>query len=161
MSLYEIDALLQDSIKVIKKSQLEAARKRQLIWNLERLPERHEMDAGGFTKTETGTDVVVVTPAPLGLAVVEEAHQQKKANLIYDWSAFFLNYGLEYFEEDTRDLAAFKRKYMEPIKAIYKQHNFDDYEPTHASLTIYEDISEEMLDWFSPEQVALIEWFLE
>lgn len=159
MSLHEVDDLLKRSFKLIRKSKLPADHKRALIWNLERLPNRYDMDAGGYDITETGDNVTPVIAHALGKAVVEEAHHNKDKNLIYDWSSFLLNY-FDYFKEDA-SFAILKKEYMGPIRAIYQQYNFEGHKASHRSLEVYEEIDEDMEEWFSKQQVELMQWFVE
>ncbi|MGH1335030.1 MAG: hypothetical protein ACRBFS_02805 [Aureispira sp.] len=158
MSLYEVDELLTRSITFFKKSALKAEKKRPLIWNLERLPKRYDMDAGNFPLSEIGDDVAPIFAAVLGKIVIEEAHQQKDQYLVYHWTAFLLNY-FDYFKEDM-PLAQLKEEHLSVVKDIYHQYDFEDYEPAHRSLEVYEVLEEEMEAWFSPLQLEILDWFL-
>ncbi len=156
MGLWEIDMLLTNSIKLIQQSNLSEETKNNIIWNLENIPEWYEFDAGNFQKTifNHASSLTKVNPYQVGLIVVTEANKQKAYNLIYDWAAFLLNYWEEYFIE-TDTIESLKTNYLAPIKSIYKQVDFTDYEPVHASLTMYKNGNE----WFSEEHNNLIKWF--
>ncbi len=156
MSMWEIDTLLTSSIELIKKSDLDKESKKQLIWNLENIPEVYEFDAGGFSKTELDDDFNYskTNPYELGLQVVVEAKKSNQNNLIYDSSAFLLNHWSEYFSE-TDKLENIKSKHLGEMKTIFFQFDFSNYEPLHATLTIYKDGNE----WFSEEQNDLIKWY--
>lgn len=157
MSLHEVDTLLSRSIIFLKNSTLEATKKRQLIWNIERLPNHYDMDAGGFPLSETGEDVAPIFAAALGKIIVEEAHQQKDQFLVYHWTAFLLNY-FDYFKEDM-PVETLLEEHLIVVKNIYHQYDFEDYEPLHRSLEVYEVLEEEMEDWFSPLQLEILDWF--
>ena len=158
MSLHEVNTLLSRSITFLKNSTLEAAKKRQLIWNIERLPNRYDMDAGGFPHSETGTDVAPIFAAILGKMIIEEAHQQKDQFLVYHWTAFLLNY-FDYFKEDM-PVEILLEEHLAVVKKIYHQYDFEDYDPIHRSLEVYEVLEEEMEAWFSPLQLEILDWFL-
>ena len=156
MSMWEIDTLLTNSIELIKKSGLDNASKKQIIWNLEHIPDVYEFDAGNFSKTELDHDFNYneINPFELGVQVVIEAQKNNTDSLIYDWSAFLLNNWTEYFSK-TGKLEDIKSKYLEEMKAVFSKLNFKDYEPLHATLTIYENGNK----WFSEEQNNLIKWY--
>ena len=156
MGMWEIDALLTNSIDFIRESELHHENKRHIVWNLENIPEEYEFDAGSFEKTEltSNFEYKKMNPYQLGKLVMEQAKNSSKNNLIYDWSAFLLNYWNEYFSEIDK-LENLKSKYLEEMKIIFEQFNFSDYEPIHASLTIYKNGNE----WFNEEQNNLIKWY--
>lgn len=156
MSMWEIDNLLTKSITLIQTSNISVVDKKHSIWNLEQLPEVYKFDAGGFTKQETDTSFQYKKKHPfeLGVIIVDLAVKENNKGLIYDWSAFLLNYYHEYFLE-TDTLEALKTNYLQKIKLAYASQNFDTYKPTHASLTMYSKGNE----WFSEAQNALIQWF--
>lgn len=158
MSLHEVDDLLVSSRELIQKSHLETAQKRLIIWNLENLPSHYDMDAGGFEMTETKEKFPILAAPALGKLVVEQAHQQKDEFLVYHWAAFLLNY-MGYFQEDF-PIQELKQNYLLPIREIFHQYDWEDYEPMHRTLEIYVDMDEEMKEWFSEEQLELMEWFV-
>lgn len=151
MSMWEIDELLKGSISLVKSSSLSGNEKKHITWSLENLPEKYEMDAGGFSKTENEESSLYeeIPPFKLGGIISKIAIEQNKTDYIYDWSAFLLNYSSEYFKENL------KEGQLLQIKELYHKYNFIDYEPKHATLTIYQNGNE----YFSDEQNELIKWF--
>ena len=150
MSMWEIDELLSGSISLIKDSNLTNNKKRNIIWNLENLPEKHEMDAGGFSKTENdkNSSYDEILPFELGEIISTIAIEQNKTDYIYDWSAFLLNYSNEYFKVNQKQLIQ--------IKELYNKYDFSLYEPKHATLTIHKN----GYKYFSDEKNERIKWFL-
>ena len=157
MSVHEIDHLLKNSIKFVKESAFDESLKRQMIWSLENIPEKYAFDAGNFLKTEVDSsfDYLEINPYDLGVKILVEANNgSRDINLIYDWSAFLLNFGNEYFSE-IGTIETLKETYLEKMSSIFKQHDFIDYKPLHRTLTVYQDGN----DWFSKEQNDLIKWY--
>jgi len=156
MGMWEIDKLLTSSIVLVRKSVLDADHKKHIVWNLERLPEVYGFDAGGFEKSEESStfEYQNMHPYELGVLMLKEAKASHVHHLIYDWSAFLLNYWNEYFSE-IEELDRLKSHYLEEMKTIFGQLNFSDYRPTHASLTLYANGNK----WFSEEQNGLIRWY--
>lgn len=156
MSMWEINELLKNSIAVINNANLDINLKKNLIWNLENLPEKYQFDAGGFAKTENDSDFCyeAMNPYKFGLLVCIEAEKQSKTHFIYDWSTFLLNYWNEYFSESTK-LDDLKKNYLSLLKVRFHNYNFENYKPIHASLTLYKNGNE----WFTEEQNQLIKWF--
>ena len=150
MSMWEIDELLKESITLVQASELTDQKKRNIIWNLESLPEKYEMDAGGFQKTETGDSSLYTELLPYELGELLFTIETDQKNYIYDWSAFLLNFSTEYFKNNL------KEGKLSKIKEIYHKNDFIDYEPKHVTLTIYENGNK----YFSEEQNELIKWFL-
>ena len=152
MSMWEIDELLKGSISLVKESNLSEDEKRHVTWNLENLPEKFEMDAGGFSKTENDERSLYdeMPPFKLGEIISIVATEQNKTDYIYDWSAFLLNYSTEYFIENL------KKATLLQVKELYHNQEFSGYAPKHPTLTIYKDGNK----YFSDEQNELIEWFL-
>jgi len=152
MSMWEVDELLKDSIALIQNSKLEAIEKKNIIWNLENLPDKYEMDAGGFAKSELSDTYSyrLISPYKLGETVAEVSVEQNKQEHIYDWSAFLLNYFSEYFKTESKETSLAK------LKTLFQTHNFDNYRPKHATLTIYKDGNQ----YFDDEQNELIKWFV-
>ncbi len=156
MSMWEIDTLLKSSIELIKTSNLDDKTKKHVLWNLENIPELYEFDAGCFEKSELDNDFEYkkMNPYEIGEILVLEANKSITKNLIYDWSAFLLNYGQEYFSEYFK-IEYLKTTHLLKMKVIFSNLSFTDYEPIHASLTLYENGN----DWFSQEQNELIRWY--
>ncbi len=155
MAMWEIDTLLKSSVDLVKNSGLIFDERRHLIWNLENIPHNYQFDAGCFEPSEVDKnfDYKTINPYELGLQIMKIVSSQENKHLIYDWSAFLLNF-YPYFEHlDT--LEKIKSKYLEPMKKIYSNYSFDNYEPIHATLTIYNNGKE----WFEEEQNELIKWF--
>lgn len=152
MSMWEIDELLKGSISLVTDSNLPEDKKRNITWNLESLPEKYEMDAGGFSKSENDESVLYdeIPPFKLGAIVSSIAIEQNKTDYIYDWSAFLLNYSTDYFIENLRE------EQLLQIKELYHRQDFSRYNAKHPTLTIYENGNE----YFNDEQNALIKWFL-
>jgi len=156
MSLWEINTLLQKSIKLIQESNLDKENKKQIVWNLENIPEVYEFDAGGFEKSEISDnfDYKKIDIYELAYHIIVEAQLKKIYYLIYDWSAFLLNYWEDYFS-NLHELDILKSKYLQKIKDTFSKLNFDDYTPTHPTLTLYKDGNK----WFSEKQNNLITWY--
>lgn len=154
--MWEINELLKNSISVIKNATIETNQQKNIIWNLENLPEKYQFDAGGFTKTENDSNFNYETmnPYEFGLLVCIEAEKQSKTDLIYNWSAFLLNYWSEYFADST-NLEELKNNSLLSLKEKFHKYSFEDYKPTHASLTMYKEGNK----WFTEEQNNLIQWF--
>ncbi len=153
MSMWEVDELLKDSISLVQESNLSVMEKRNLIWSLEHLSEKYEMDAGGFLKTEHDDNALYdeMPPFKMGEIIAKIAMKENQTDFIYDWSAFLLNFSSEYFEDNL------KEGRLDEIKEIYHQNNYNNYKPKHATLTIYQAGN----DYFSDEQNQLIKWFLD
>ncbi len=156
MSMWEIDDLLTRSIALIRTSDLNKESKKHLIRSLEDLPGMYDFDAGGFEKTELSYDFLYqdVNPYEIGINVAVVAVKVEDKALIYDWSAFLLNFWSEYFSK-TENLEHIKSDALGNLKTVFSRFNFDDYQPIHASLTIYPDGNEQ----FSEEQNELIKWY--
>lgn len=153
--MWEIDTLLKNSIAVIKKSEISANQKKQIIWNLENIPELYEFDAGvEKTELDKGFDYTPMNPYEIGVIVATESQNQSINHIIYDWSSFLLNFWQEYFS-DNYNANELKQTHLLKLKSIYSNYNFDDYQPTHATLTMYN----EGKNWFSTSQNELIKWF--
>jgi hypothetical protein len=90
----------------------------------------------------------------LGFEIIKEAHEQKDKNGVYDWTAFLINYGLNYFEQ-TQSIAVLKEQYFKTIKNIFKTYDFADYAIMHQSLEVMKTPE----DWLREEESAFIEWF--
>lgn len=155
MAMWEIDNLITRSIDVIKKSELEDDVKRHIVWSLEHLPETHEFDAGGFPKTEIDEEFEYreIDPFELGLFVSDEAKDLEENGLVYDWSAFLLNFSGEYFSKVDSEQ---KIEALQEIRSILFKLDFSNYQPTHPTMTIYPTGHKS----FSEVQNNLIEWFL-
>ncbi|WP_179348977.1 hypothetical protein [Winogradskyella pacifica] len=154
--MWEIDTLLKSSIELISDSKLNPELKKHIVWNLENIPEVYEFDAGNFIKSELDSSFTYkkMNPYGLGYLIINEAKNNNKNHLIYDWSAFLLNFWSEYFSNiDT--LEHIKLNYLEHIKDIFSKYDFTDYEPIHTTLTIYNNGNK----WFSEEQNNLIKWY--
>ncbi|BDS10435.1 hypothetical protein [Aureispira anguillae] len=93
-------------------------------------------------------------PYELGKQLILEANRQGQRNLIYDWTAFLLNYGAIYFAENLT-VETLIANCFETIAGVFAQHDFSAYKPMHESLEIYWEPQE----WFSEEQQQLMEWF--
>ncbi len=158
MSMYEIDILLKNSIKMCKKADLHD--KRNVIWNLEQMPNpnRLNLDAGCFEMSEVDEDfkysemnIFELIKIVMNLANKEPEHY----HLIYDWSAFMMN-----FYEHIKAYQPFDKeqikKDLQPVKELFKNHNFDNYEPIHPTLTVYYGGND---DWFGDEQNEFIKWY--
>lgn len=136
--LREIDELLLKSIKLINKTTLLLDERRNIIWNLENIPEMYKFDAGGFAVTETDKDFnyQVINPFKIAETISQYAHNQASNDLIYDWSALLLNFWQEYFYESS-PLTILKDERLVRLKSIYHEHDFSSYNPIHVTLTIY------------------------
>ncbi len=163
--MYEIDALIENTNEMVKESNLDENLKRNIVWNLENMPEEYGFDAGGFEKTETDPNFNYkkMNPYEIGNIVVKEAAKENKDRFIYDWAAFLLNFwgkDLGYFtEENIGNVEKVKKDYLQDIKDLYQQRDFSNYKPLHASLTLYSPNSDELNSWFSEEQQELMKWF--
>lgn len=156
MAMWEIDELLKESIKIIHNANIDMHLQKNLIWNLENIPEQYQFDAGNFPVTENDTDFNYesINPYDLGLCVCNEAEKQSEINLIYNWSAFLLNFWNEYFADST-NLEDLKRNSLLKLKEKFQSHTFENYQPIHVTLTMYIEGSK----WFTDEQNELIKWF--
>lgn len=156
--MWEIDELLKGSISLVQKSSLVDTEKGNVVWSLENLPEKHEMDAGGFSKTENNINSLYdeINPFKLGEILSKIAIEQNQTDYIYDWSAFLLNFSGEYFNKYySQD--NLKESVLIKIKERYHKYDFNNYEPKHATLAIYKNGNK----YFSDEQNQLIKWFLD
>ena len=155
MSMWEIDTILVKSIELIKNSNLTLESGKHIVWNLENIPETYEFDAGSFTKSEIENEDTYkrIHLFELGNLVLKEAENQNKIELIYDWSAFVLNF-FDFFAK-IEHLEVLKSTYLEEMKSIFSKYNFEDYEPIHNTLTIYKNGNE----WFSKERNDLMKWY--
>ena len=129
-----------------------------MIWNLENLPEKHEMDVGGFSNTENNDNSLYdeTNPFKLGEIIFRIAIEQNQTDSIYDWSAFLLNFSDEYFNEYYSP-NKLKEEGLINLREKYHNHDFKNYVPKHATLTIYNGGNE----YFSDEQNQLIKWLLD
>lgn len=228
MSMWEIEALIENSIQLISKSEKDMAHQRSMIWNLyeiqgqfdcsftnfrvinilletgytKKIPiEKHpdfsknssyfealkskdfefiNAKAGkkwsadnpvaaywdqktGFIYYDLGTLLWerLETEVPqewalydLGLEIIKEANEQKDKSGVYDWTAFLINYGLNYFEQ-SQSIETLKEHYFKTIKSIFKVYDFSDYEAMHRSLEVMKSPE----DWLGEEESKFIEWF--
>ncbi|OQD42192.1 hypothetical protein BUL40_12305 [Croceivirga radicis] len=154
--MWEIDEIIISGIQLIKNSDLEETSKKNIIWNLENLPDVYSFDAGMYNRTELdmGFKYQLMHPYEVGLFVVKEAKKQGYNDLVYDWSAFLLNYREGYFSTIAK-AEELKESYLGEMKAVFSSIDFKDYKPIHDSLTIFRD----GMDWFSPEQQNLVKWY--
>lgn len=90
----------------------------------------------------------------LGLEIIKEADEQNYENGVYDWTAFLINYGLNYFER-TEPIEHLKEKYFKTIKLIFNQYDFSDYDIMHPSL----EVMKSPADWLEKEESEFIIWF--
>ncbi|NJB37286.1 hypothetical protein [Croceivirga sp. JEA036] len=156
MALWEIDEIIISGIELIKQSELEPTFKKHVLWNLENIPELYGFDAGMFNRTELDIDFSYerMNIYNVGYYVIAEAKKRGYKDLVYDWSAFLLNFREGYFAEiaATQEL---KEGVLKQVKLIFESLDFSDYEPIHRSLTIYQN----GMDWYSEDQKALVKWF--
>lgn len=228
MSMWEIEALIENAVQLISKSKKEDLHKRSFIWNLYEIQGQFDcsftnfrvMDVlleTGYTKTisieahpdfsknnayfeelkskdfefinvkigkkwdadnpvaaywdkKTGL-IYYDLGAPLweqlekeipqelalydlGLEIINEAHEQKDKSGVYDWTAFLINYGLNYFEQ-TSSIEVLKEQYFKTIKTIFTSYDFSDYEVMHQSL----EVMTAPQDWQEEEESKFIVWF--
>ncbi len=139
MAMWEIDTLLKKSIRTIKNSKLNSKEKKHIIWSLEKLPQTYEFDAGSFEMIETDEkfEYKEMNPYELGLQIAQIASEQEDKSLIYDWSAFLLNF-YPYFQH-LDSYKNIKSKYLKPIRKLYYDFDFNDYKPIYSTLTIYNE----------------------
>lgn len=90
----------------------------------------------------------------LGLEIIQEAHEQKDRNAVYDWTAFLINYGFNYFEQ-KEPISVLKEKYFYSIKTILNQYDFTNYDPMHRSLEVMKTTT----DWLGEKENEFIKWF--
>lgn len=90
----------------------------------------------------------------LGLEIIKEADEQNYKNGVYDWTAFLINYGLNYFEQNET-IEVLKETYFKTIKRIFKKYDFSDHEVMHRSLEVMKSPE----DWLGEEESEFIEWF--
>ncbi len=155
MSMWEIDTILKKSINLVRDSNLNTDEKRNIIWSLENIPQNYAFDAGSFELTEDDDNYnyKVINPFQLGLIIMQITSQQDDKSLIYDWSAFLLNY-FSYFS-GIDNLEHLKSNYLVEMKTIFHSFDFTNYEPIHNSLTIYKNGNQ----WFEEQQNQLIKWY--
>lgn len=152
----EIDVLTSSSIDLFRRAPIETNKRRILIWNLEQLHIHYKIDAGGFELSETDqqSNYTKLSPFSMAEAVTHHAADFDASHLIYDWSAFLLNFWESHGFASTNDITGVQEQLM-PLKKIYWQHNFANYKPIHATLTVYSD----GFSHFSDAQNAVIKWF--
>ncbi|MBL4648366.1 MAG: hypothetical protein JKY03_01450 [Aureispira sp.] len=228
MSMWEIEALIENAIQLISKSEKDNLHKRSIIWNLYEIQGQFDCSFTNFRVIklllETGyTKRILIEEHPefsknttyfkqlktkdfefihtrpnekwsadnavaaywdkktgfiyydlgaplwesleaeipqefalydLGLEIIKEAHEQKHKKGVYDWTAFLINYGLNYFEQ-TESIAVLEEQYFETIKSIFKAYDFSDYATIHLSLEVMKSPE----DWLGEEESKFIEWF--
>lgn len=228
MSMWEIEALVENAIQLITKSEKDTLKKRLIIWNLYEIQDQFDcsftnfrvMDLllqTGYTKTISieehpdfsknnsyfeelkskdfefinvkvgkkwdpdnpvaaywdqktgfiyydlgsplweeleGEKPQELALYDLGLEIIKESHEQKDKNGVYDWTAFLINYGLNYFEQ-SQSLEVLKEQYFKTIKSIFKAYDFSDYKAIHRSLELMQSPE----DWLGDEESKFIEWF--
>ncbi len=156
MALWEIDEIIISGIELIKQSELEPTFKKHILWNLENIPELYGFDAGMFNRTELdiGFTYERMNIYNVGYYVITEAKKRGYNDLVYDWSAFLLNFREGYFSEiaATDEL---REGVLKQVKLIFDSLDFSNYQPIHRSLTLYKDGR----DWYSKDQKALVKWF--
>lgn len=123
---------------------------------MERIPEQYKFDAGGFPKSESDPDFPYrrMSVYAVGLHAFQLAETAQKFTLLYDWSAFLLNFWAEYFRH-IDSLENLMTDFLNEMKIRFNQHDFSGYKPIHPTLTLYENGS----NWFSDEQNELIRWY--
>lgn len=228
MSMWEIEALIEDSVRLISQSQKEKERKRLIIWNLYELQAQFDCSFTNFrvmplllenayTKTipieahpdfsshstyfetlrtknfefinvkigqswsadnptaaywDKKTNLIYydlgsplweqlekdkpqdIELYELGLEIIKEAHEQKNKNGVYNWTAFLINYGLNYFQQ-KESIAVLKEKYFKVIRVIFEQYDFTNHDPMHPSLEVLKTPT----DWLGEEENEFIKWF--
>jgi len=228
MSMWEIEALIEDAVKLIGKSKKDIERQRSIIWNLYDIQGQFDCSftnfrvmnillESGYTKTlrpekhpnfldnnvyfeelktkdfefinvQIGKAWTAGNPVAaywnkkegfiyydfgsplwqqleeevpqkfafydLGLEIIQEAHEQKYKNMVYDWTAFLINYGLNYFEQ-KESIEVLKKKYFTDMKYIFTQYDFSDYTIMHHSL----EVMKSPQDWMEEEASQFIQWF--
>ncbi|WP_156039710.1 hypothetical protein [Aureispira sp. CCB-QB1] len=228
MSMWEIEALIEEAVRLIDKSQKEKKYKRSIIWNLYEIQGQFDCSftnfrviqlllKNGYTKTiqieehpsfskhtayfdalktkefefiHVNVDKVWSSDNPvaaywdqksksiyydfgsplwdqleedspqefdlydLSLEIILEAHEQKDKNRVYDWTAFLINYGLNFFKPN-HSIDFLKETYFRAIKAIFQQYDFSSYKAMHPSL----EIMEAPLEWLGEEENDFLQWF--
>jgi hypothetical protein len=154
--MWEVDELIKNSRTYVLGLKIDNDLKRNLIWNLEQIPSRYQFDAGGFEylENENARFYKELSPFQVGLVIIQNAETSNP--LIYDWSAFLLNFWKEYFPGKLVP-ELIKEEYFKEIRGKFNLCDFSNYEPIHRTLTIYTERN----SWFSEEQNQLIDWFNE
>ncbi|CAA6808174.1 MAG: Unknown protein [uncultured Aureispira sp.] len=228
MSMWEIEALIEDAVQLISTSEKKPIHKRSIIWNLYEIQGQFDCSftnfrvmklllKTGYTKTmpieehpdfskstiyfealktkdfefintkpaekwsadnpvaaywdkkthfiyyDLGTPLWELLEAEtpqefdlydLGFEIIKEAHEQNHKKGVYNWTAFLINYGLNYFEQ-TESLAVLKERYFKTIKRIFKTYDFSDYTVLHRSLEVMKAAE----DWMGEEERKFVVWF--
>ena len=97
-------------------------------------------------------------PMVLAGQIVSLAHETKHKELIYHWAAFSILYSY-YFYPTIDDLDILIEQFT-PIKKLFYQYDFVDFEPIHDSFDfkfLAEGIKE---GYFEEKVVNLLSWFL-
>ncbi len=98
MAMWEIGTLLKSSMDLVRNSGLTFEGRRYLIWNLENIPQNYQFYAECFESSEgdKNFDYKTINPYELGLQMMKIVSSQEYKHLIYDWSAFLLNFYIIY-----------------------------------------------------------------
>lgn len=90
----------------------------------------------------------------LGLKIIQEADKLNALDIIYDWTAFMINYLLSMFPTEST-LENLNSKYFSQIKEIFRHYDFSNHEPLHRNLVL------ENMSWHSEIQKELTKFILD
>lgn len=96
-------------------------------------------------------------PLRLAYLIIKEGSKQKDKSIIYNWTAFMINYLLAWFPT-TKLLNELKDEYVIDIKNTFDQFDFTNYKAIHHGLDI-NNINEDWLEDMSETQKELIQYF--
>lgn len=102
----------------------------------EKKSNRIYVDFGSKYYSINPTEVAVeIEPLDFGMMVIEESYKQNDKSNIYDWTAFFIVYILEWFPP-VQTIEKLKEMYFQRIKTIFKKFDFSDYKVLHEGLNL-------------------------
>ncbi len=88
--------------------------------------------------------------------MIQEGSRQNDKSIVYDWTAFMVNYLLAWFPSN-KSTTELKEEYFSKIKDVIHQFDYTNYEVLHQGLDI-NNIHEDWLEEMSENQKELIKY---
>ena len=112
------------------------------------------VDFGSEFYTKNKDEVIKKSPLDFGYLIIQEGSRQNDKSIVYDWTAFMINYLLAWFStnQSTNEL---KTNYFSEIRNAIHKFDFSNYKALHEGLDI-NNIPEYWLKEMSEKQKELI-----
>ncbi|MCF6404917.1 hypothetical protein L3C95_18600 [Chitinophaga filiformis] len=139
--------------------------KNDVVAYLENETRKIYIDYGSPLRKDEGA-LELMSEYDLGLHLIREAHKLRDKALVYDWTAYLIKLGSNWFKE-TMTADELISRYFSEIKTIWYAYDYTDYKPINESLTIY-PVGAEDSDRYTEyaievggEEGEFIQWFLD